>query len=221
MHTIEVINGSKEIKGAKVLNDIKLKLQGGRIYGFVGRNGSGKSMLFRMLAGLIYPTKGTIIIDGKELYKEINRVERVGVVIENTGLYQDLTGAENLIYLAKINDEIGKDEIRESMERVGLDFFDKRILKKYSLGMKQKIVIAQAIMEKPDFLFLDEPTNALDEQGIQLLRKIVMEEAARGAIVLVASHNKTDIELLCDTVYLMEEGKLSTLPKEDGQKNEE
>lgn len=209
MNKIELKNIEKRIKNNLVLDDISIVLESGKIYGFVGINGSGKSMLFRLIAGLIRPTKGSILINNKELYKEIKHIENVGIVLENKNLIMDLTGKENLQYLAKINRKINDDQIDYSIKRVGLDPSDKKIIKKYSLGMKQKIVIAQAIMEKPDYLLLDEPTNALDEKSVEMIRNIILEEKQRGAMVLIASHNREDIECLCDEVFTVEEGKVS------------
>lgn len=208
MNTIITENLYKKIKQDVVLNNINLTLESGNIYGFVGRNGSGKSMLFRALSGLIKPTSGKIIVNGKELHKDVTCVERVGLVIENAGLYTEFTGYKNLEFLAKINNLIGKNEIKDAITRVGLNPDDKRSIKKYSLGMKQRIVIAQAIMEKPKFLFLDEPTNALDENGIDLIRTIIKEESKRGALVLLASHNKEDIDFLCDIKFNLKNGNL-------------
>lgn len=209
MNTIELRGVSKVIKNNVVLDNINMKFENNKIYGLKGRNGSGKSMLLKMISGLIYPTEGSVIINGKELHKEIESPGNLGIVIENAGLYPDLTGFDNLKYLASIKGNTSNDDIRKAIERVGLDPHDKKIIKKYSLGMKQKIVIVQAIMEKPDFLLLDEPTNALDEKGIELLRQIVKEEFARGALVLIASHNEEDLKLLCDKVIVMSEGKIN------------
>lgn len=206
MNTIKVEHVSKILQKSKVLTDINLELKSSTIYGFVGKNGSGKSMLFRMLSGLIRPTSGKIYVNGKELYKEIEQIRRVGIVIENLGLYSDLTAFENLNYLAKINQEITTETIFQTLQRVGLNPADKKTIKKYSLGMKQKLIIAQAIMEKPDYLFFDEPTNALDNTSVQNFRKIVKEEKNRGALVLLSSHNQQDIELLCDQIFYMENG---------------
>lgn len=209
MHTITTYNVSKIVKGTTVLNKINMAVESGKIYGFVGKNGSGKTMLFRALSGLIKPTTGRILIDGKELHKEISIVSRLGLTIENTGLYPEFTGLKNLEFLAKVNRLVGTAEIKDAILRVGLDPNDKRPIKKYSLGMKQRIVIAQAIMEKPNFLLLDEPTNALDESGIALIRNIIKEESERGALVLIASHNKEDIDLVCDRKFTMTDGKLN------------
>lgn len=201
-------NISKIIDKKEILKNISINLESGYIYGFVGRNGSGKTMLFRALSGLMTITSGKIFLDDKELHKDMRVLDNIGIVIENAGLYPELTGFENLKLLAKLNNKIDDEQIKSTISRVGLDPNDKRTFKKYSLGMKQRIVIAQAIMEKPDILMLDEPTNALDEEGVELIRKIIKEEKERGAMVLIASHNKEDIEILADKVFLINDGIL-------------
>lgn len=208
MEQLIVENLGKRIKEKDILKDINLTLEYGKIYGLVGRNGSGKTMLIRALSGLIRPTSGRVLVKGKELYKDIPNIERLGIIIENAGLYPEFTGFQNLKFLAGVNQLIGDTEIKEAIERVGLEPNDRRTVKKYSLGMKQRILIAQAIMEKPEVLLLDEPTNALDESGIELIRGIIKEEAASGALVVVASHNKEDITLLCEEIYSMNNGEL-------------
>lgn len=214
MHHIEIINLTKEFKGTIVLEDINLSLYSGKIYGFVGKNGSGKTMLLRILGGLVKPTSGTVIVDGIEITNRNNNEHKIGLVIENASLYPNFTGHKNLMFLANINCYIGEQEVREAIRRVGLDPDDKRSIKKYSLGMKQRIAFAQAVMEKPDFLFLDEPTNALDEQGVELIRNVIIEESKRGALVLIASHNREDIETLCDEVYTINNGRAAHCGKE-------
>ena len=201
-------NISKKIGQNQILKNINLCMENGNVYGFVGRNGSGKTMLFRALSGLITISSGRILLDDKELHKDIRVLDDIGIVIENAGLYPELTGFENLKLLAKINGKIDNQQIKETIKRVGLNPEDKRTFKKYSLGMKQRIVIAQAIMEKPDILMLDEPTNALDEEGVELIRQIIKEEKERGAMVLIASHNREDIEILTDKVFIINGGVL-------------
>ncbi|GMQ57178.1 ATP-binding cassette domain-containing protein [Vallitalea sediminicola] len=201
-------NVNKAIKNRQILSNINLSLEGGIIYGFVGRNGSGKTMLFRALSGLIKIDSGEIICNNKVLNKDIDVIDNIGLVIENAGLYQEFTGFKNLKLLANINKKINDDDIKDAIRRVGLEPNDNRTIKKYSLGMKQRIVIAQAIMEKPDIIMLDEPTNALDENGVDEIRKIILEEKKRGAMILIASHNKEDINLLTDKVYYMKSGNL-------------
>ena len=208
MLNLIVNNVSKQLKRKTILSNIYLNLKSGNIYGFVGENGSGKTMLFRAISGLMDISKGEILLNEKVLHKDMKVLPNLGIMIENAGLYPELTGLDNLKLLAKLNRKIGETEIREAIKKVGLDADDKRTFRKYSLGMKQRIVFAQAIMEKPDILLLDEPTNALDEKGIHSIRQIIYEEKQRGALILIASHNKEDIEVLCDTVYEMEHGRL-------------
>ncbi|MBQ5735491.1 MAG: ABC transporter ATP-binding protein [Lachnospiraceae bacterium] len=208
MMRLDVSNVTKKIKGKIILDNINLELVSGRIYGFVGENGSGKTMLFRAISGLMRLTSGQVSVDGQVLHKDISVLPGLGIIIENAGLYPELTGFDNLRQLAKINKKIDDEQIKESIIRVGLDPDDKRTFRKYSLGMKQRIIIAQAIMEKPDILMLDEPTNALDENAVNIVRDIIDEERKRGALVLIASHNKEDIKLLCDEIYRVKDGKV-------------
>ena len=204
-------NICKKIKGKEILTDINLHLKSGTVYGVVGRNGSGKTMLFRALSGLMRIDKGEVLLDNKILHKDMTVLPNLGIVLENAGLYPEFTGFKNLQMLAKLNNKIGDEEIKKAITRVGLDPLDKRTYKKYSLGMKQRIVLAQAIMEHPDIIMLDEPTNGLDESGVNEIRKIIIEEKQRGALILLASHNKEDIQLLADEVYYMDSGHLSKL----------
>ena len=208
MHTIELENYNKTIKGEQVLNNINLKLQSGKIYGVVGENGSGKSMLFRAISGLINLDSGITKCDGKIVPGRLNQVIDIGLVLENINLYMDMTAVENLCYLAKIRGKITKQDVIRVLERVGLDSKSNKKIKTYSLGMRQKLIIAQAIMEKQDLILLDEPSNALDEKSVEVFHNIVKEEAKRGAIVVIASHNKSDISGICDQVYTMASGVL-------------
>lgn len=197
---------TKIIRDKTILSDVNLDLTGGAVYGFTGKNGSGKTMLFRAISGLMGITSGEILLDGRRLGKDFRVLPNMGVVIENAGLYPELTGLENLRLLAGLNRKIKETEIRESIERVGLDPDDRRTFRKYSLGMKQRIVLAQALMEKPDILLLDEPTNALDEDGVRDIRQIILEEKKRGSLILLASHSREDIELLTDQIFEVRNG---------------
>ncbi len=199
-------NVSKTIKNKTILSNINLTLYNEKIYGFVGKNGSGKTMLFRAISGLMKVSEGEIILNGKILHRDMKVLPNLGLLIENAGLYPELTGLANLKLLAKLNNKISEKEICNAIIKVGLDPNDKRSFKKYSLGMKQRILLAQAIMEKPDIILLDEPSNALDEDGVNDIRDIILEEKNRGALILIASHNKEDIELLADEVFTMNNG---------------
>lgn len=209
MKAVEIYNLSKVIKGKTILSNINLSLEQGIGYGLYGHNGSGKSMLLRAIAGLIHPTQGTVTVFGKTLGKDISFPESLGLIIESVGFWPYYTGFENLKTLASIKNQISDQEIKQSITRVGLDPADKRAYDKYSLGMKQRLGVAQAIMEKPNLILLDEPTNALDENGVELIRTVVRDEIARGATVLIASHNKEDLSLLCSKFYKMNDGVLT------------
>lgn len=196
---INVENISKTIKGNTVLKDISLKIETGKIYGFIGHNGSGKTMLFRAIIGLIPINIGKI--NKKEQLK-------IGAIIENPGFLLTYTGFQNLKLLASINGTISDEIINETMLRVGLDPTNKKKVKSYSLGMKQKLAIAQAIMESPDVLVLDEPTNGLDYESVLNVYSLLKEERKRGKTILIASHNKDDIKALSDEIYKLDNGKL-------------
>lgn len=201
----------KTIRNAPILQDVNLTLEGDTVYGFVGRNGSGKTMLFRALSGLMKLTQGTVSLDGQVLHRDFSVLPSLGIVLEHVGMYPNLTGVENLRYLAGLTRRAGEADIRTAIERVGLDPDDKRTYRKYSLGMKQRLAIAQAIMEKPDVLMLDEPTNGLDDDGVRKIRDLILEEKARGTIVLLASHNQEDIRILSDHLFRIEQGRLEKL----------
>ena len=206
MNELKVQGLCKTLKKTAVLNDINIELKGGTITGIVGENGSGKSMLFRLLSGLVKPTEGEVLYNGEPLQvAEPN----IGLVMDDVSMYPELTGRKNLELLAEIRHKIGKTQIDSALQRVGLNPEDKRAFRKYSLGMKHRLLLAQAIMEQPDFLFLDEPTNAVDADGVQLFHKIIRDEAKRGAVVMVSSHINSDIRELADQVYQMDHGKLN------------
>lgn len=208
MESILVTQATKSLKKRFVLDNVNLELEQGGIYGFFGPNGSGKTMLFRAICGLIYLDAGSVSVFGEKI--ENKRFPKdLGLVIESVGFWNEFTGIENLKFLASIKQKINDQEITQVLERVGLDPKDSRSYKKYSLGMKQRLAIAQAIMERPNLLVLDEPTNALDEDGIQAVHQIIREENQRGCTVLIASHNKADLDLLCQRKFKMTEGRLS------------
>lgn len=205
---IEIENLTKKFGDVTALEDVSLCIKSGKIYGIIGRNGSGKTVLFKLIAGYLKPTAGRVMVNGKEIGKDADFAENIGIIIENPGFLKGYTGFQNLAYLAGIRNVIGKEEIRESMERVGLDPDSGKKVGKYSLGMKQRLGIAQAIMEDPEILILDEPMNSLDNQGVEDVREILMGLRDEGKTILLASHNKEDIEVLCDEVYEMDRGRL-------------
>lgn len=206
---VEIKKLTKEIKGNLILSDINLKLERGKIYGFKGKNGSGKTMLFRAICGLIKATEGEITVDGKVMGKDISFPENLGVLIEYPGFLPNFTGFKNLKYLADINGKIGEEEIKEAIRKVGLDPEDKRKFKKYSLGMKQRLGIAQAIMENPDLVILDEPTNALDADGVNLINSIIKDLKKQNKLILLANHDKEEIEGISDEIYTIQLGKIT------------
>lgn len=199
---------TKKINNKIILDNISLTFYSGKIYGIWGRNGSGKTMLFRALSGLMGIDSGEILLDGKLLKKDFDVLPNLGITLEHAQLYPGMTGIENLRYLASINNKIDNDILAETIKRVGLNPNDKRTYNKYSLGMKQRLAIAQAIMESPDIIMLDEPTNGIDENGLVVIRNIILEEKKRGALILLASHNKDDISLLSDEVIELANGRV-------------
>lgn len=198
----------KGFKNEIVLEDVNLDLLGGHIYGVIGKNGTGKSVFFKMICGFMHPDAGTIIANGKILGKDVDFPPSLGAIIENPGFLPYESGMKNLEYLAGIKKIATRDIIKESIKRVGLDPKSKKWVGKYSLGMKQRLAIAQAIMENPDFIILDEPMNGLDEDGVMEIRKLLIELKSQGKLIIVASHNKEDISTLCDEVYEIKDKKI-------------
>ena len=202
---IEIEHVSKKIKDALVLDDVCMTLESGNIYGFQGVNGSGKTMLMRAVSGLMYPTSGTIKIDGKVLGRDMAFPQKIGLLIENPAFIDSYTGYDNLKMLASINKE--NVDIYKALELVGLKSDDKRKFRKYSLGMKQRLGIACAIMEDPQLLLLDEPFNALDKKGQETLADIILDMRDKGCLILLSSHDKDELENLSDVIYLVESGR--------------
>lgn len=210
---IEMKNITKIIKGVTVLENINLNFEEGKIYGLKGKNGCGKTMLMRIICGLVIPTSGNININGDILHNDISFPSSIGVLIENPAFIPNYTGFQNLKILSQIQHKISDKEIIQSLIDVGLDYKDKRTYRKYSLGMKQRLGVACAIMEKPDIIVLDEPINALDENGVILVREILKREKDRGAIIIVACHDKEELEILSDSIVNMECGRICGLSK--------
>lgn len=204
---MEEIN--KKIGVDDVLSEISLSMEKGKIYGLQGKNGCGKSMLMRVICGLVLPTTGRVIIDGEELGKELSFPESVGVFIEKPGFLDAYSGFQNLSMLASIKKRIGGREIKETLKRVGLEEVMHKKYKKYSLGMKQKLGIAAVIMEQPDIVILDEPANALDEKSESRLWQIVREEKERGALVIISCHTAEVLEEISDEIFKIDQGRIT------------
>lgn len=205
---IEVSDLYKKIKGVTVLENINIKFSKGRIYGLQGKNGSGKTMLMRAICGLILPTEGTININGEILHKDISFPKSLGALIENPAFLPNYTGFQNLKLLSCINGKVSDTEITSALKSVGLDSNDKRVYKKYSLGMKQRLGIACAIMGFPKIIVLDEPINALDESGVMQIRDVLLQVKSNGAIIILACHDRDELELLSDEIIKMECGRI-------------
>lgn len=206
---IEVKNLYKYINDKLILENINISLEDGKVYGFVGRNGSGKTMLFRAICGLITYQKGEIYIDGKK--KNNNEIpQSIGLLLENPSFLNGLSGFDNLKMLASIRNTIDDKRIDEVLYKVGLSDDENKKYEQYSLGMKQRLAIANVIMEDPKILIFDEPTNAIDEQGVIVLRDIIKEEKKKGKLILIASHEKPFIEELSDEIIFMKNGSIIT-----------
>lgn len=205
---VELKNVSKRLNDVTVLEDISLTLEAGTIYGLKGKNGCGKTMLMRMMAGVIYPTSGTVSIDGEIFHKDIATPRSIGVLIENPAFLPGYTGQRNLELLAGLTGKADRTQIAKTMNRVGLDPSDKRTYRKYSLGMKQRLGIACALMECPDLILLDEPINAIDEKGVPKIWEALQEEKQRGALIVLACHDTEELTSLADQIITIEEGKI-------------
>jgi ABC-2 type transport system ATP-binding protein len=205
---LKVEGVTKLIRGRTVLDDVSLALSGGAVYGLKGPNGSGKTMLMRAVCGLIRPTSGEIRIDGQLLGRDISFPPSVGILIENPAFIAKYTGLKNLQLIAMIRGVASDAGLRKTLVDVGLDPDDRRSYRKYSLGMKQRLGIAAAIMEEPDLIVLDEPTNALDEDGILLVRDLLQRQKRRGALVVISCHDLAELELLADEIFEMADGRL-------------
>ena len=199
----------KSFKSAEVLKNINLTLESGTVIGLKGKNGSGKTMLMRAISGLILPTSGKVYINDKELGRQISFPPSIGILIENPSFISNYTGFKNLKILASIQNRISDDEIRDAIRKVGLDPDDKRTFKKYSLGMKQRLGIAAAIMERPDIVILDELINALDEAGAGLIKGLLDELKANGSLIIIACHDTEELNYLSDEIYEIYDGEIT------------
>lgn len=209
MTQVKIENVTKRIRGNTVLESITMEMHSGKVYGLQGVNGSGKTMLMRIIVGLIRTTKGSVSIDGKELGKHVDFPESIGFLLENPAFLGRYSGLENLKLLAGIKNKISAEQIQEVLEIVGLDAQDKKKYRKYSLGMKQRLGIAAAIMEEPDIIILDEPTNALDEKGVALVKKLILQQKKRGALIIVSCHDIDILQEISDEIFKLEAGKVT------------
>jgi len=210
-YIIEIINYTKKYKDICVLDNLNLNLKKGKCYGFIGRNGSGKSMLFKAISGFVKSSSGMIKVRGKIIGKDIDFPDDTGILIESPGYLPQYTAFENLRFLAGINKRIGDKEIKETLESLQLSWISDKKVKAFSLGMKQKLGIAQAIMENQEILILDEPMNGLDKEGVNIVRDILLKEKEKGKTILLASHIQDDIDILCDNVFEVDGGKIKLI----------
>ena len=205
---IEVQNVVKRFRDQVVLKNVSISFEKGKIHGIVGRNGSGKTVLFKCICGLMHPEEGVILVNGKRVGRDVDMPEDIGAIIEAPGFLPNYSGYKNLRFLANIRRKIGKEEILNVLKTVGLDPESRKHVGKYSLGMRQRLGIAQAIMENPSILILDEPMNGLDKNGVEEIRKLLLSMKDERKIIVIASHNAEDIRVLCDEVHEMERGEL-------------
>lgn len=214
MNIISVKNLSKDFGQERVLHSVTRDFERGRIHGIVGNNGSGKTVLMKCICGFLIPTEGEVIVNGKRVGKDVDFPPGLGLIIETPGFLPNMTGVKNLEILASLNKKIGLEEIAAAIRRVGLDPLMKKPVGKYSLGMRQRLGIAQAIMEDPSLLILDEPLNGLDKHGVAEMRKLIKGLKDEGKTILLASHNQGDIDELCDTVCEMDAGVMTIIREE-------
>lgn len=207
-YVIEVKNVGLIIKKDVILDNINMSLERGKIYGIVGRNGSGKTMLMKSICGFVKPTSGEVYVEGKRIGKDVDFPQNVGIIIETPGFIPYYSGYRNLKILAGLRKRIGKEEVMETLRVVGLEGAENKLVRKYSLGMRQRLGLAQAMMEKPDIYILDEPMNGLDNEGVEEMRKILLGLKEEGKTILLVSHNSEDIKVLCDLIFCINHGVL-------------
>lgn len=210
---ISIEHVTKKIKNATVLKDICLEMKGGTVYGLQGKNGSGKTMLMRAISGLIRPTSGRIVINGEQLHKNISIPRSIGLLLENPSLLPEYDAFENLKLLAKMQGGVPEEEIRQLIRDVGLEDAGHKKVEKYSLGMKQRLGIAAAILGSPDIILLDEPINAIDGEGVEEIRSLILSLKNEKRIIIVACHDKEEMNLLADEIVHLRDGKI------EGQEN--
>lgn len=205
---INIENVTLEIKGKKILDNVSICFEDGKIHGLIGRNGSGKTVLIKCICGFMKPTSGTIRVNDKYIGKDVDFPSETGIIIENPRFINYYSGLKNLKFLASINNKIGEEQIRNVMKKVGLDPDNKIQVGKYSLGMRQRLGLAQAIMENPQLIILDEPMNGLDIEGVEDFREYLLDLKKQGKTIIIVSHLREDIIVLCDTVHEMSHGRI-------------
>lgn len=209
---VSMENVSKSFGSECVLRNVSCTFEAGKIHGIIGKNGSGKTILMKLICGLTLPTSGEVRVRGQRIGKDVDVPPDIGALIDAPGFLSYHSGRKNLRYLAQLNRKINDDGVRAAMERVGLDYTSKKLVGKYSLGMRQRLGIAQAIMENPEILLLDEPMNGMDKQGSENIRQLILELRAEGKTIFLASHIPQDIDILCDTVHEIDAGCLMVSP---------
>lgn len=212
---IQVKDLNVTIKGKSILSDVNITMEEGKIYGLIGNNGSGKTMLMKCICGFVKPISGEILVNGKIIGKDIDYIQDTGIIIENPGFIPYYSGIKNLMMLSEISGKADKEKIKETMRMCGLDPELKLPVKKYSLGMRQRLGIAQAIMEDQTALILDEPMNGLDKEGVSAMRQLFLTMKQEGKLIILASHNREDIDLLCDEVFEVEAGRIRKIVEHD------
>lgn len=208
---IEVLHVSKNFKNVQVLKDVSLRCESGKIYGLVGHNGSGKTVLFKTICGFLSCDQGSVSVNGKVMGRDKDMLTEAGIIIEEPGFLRSWSAYRNLEFLYTLRNKKNKSHLFSVLRQVGLDPGLRRPVGKYSLGMRQRFALAQAIMEDPKILILDEPMNGLDKNGVKEIRELLLEMKKQNKLILLASHNREDIQVLCDEVYEMEDGKLRKL----------
>lgn len=205
---IKVDNVTKIIKKVRVLDHVSLEFKSGEITGLKGINGSGKTMIMRIISGLIRPTEGKVFINGRELKKEMDFPESIGVLIDSPAFLDGYSAYDNLRYMASVKNKVSGEEIKDLLKKVELADAGKKKYKYFSLGMKQRLGIAAAIMEHPDIILIDEPTNALDSKGVEMVKCILQQEKERGALIVLTCHDYSVLKELSDSIYFIEEGRV-------------
>lgn len=205
---IKIVNYCKMIKKKVILDNINIEMESGKVYGLKGKNGSGKTMLMRAVCGLILPTSGYVSINDKIIGQDMSFPPSIGVLLENPSFIDGYTGYRNLKLIASINNRINDEQIKDTLTEIGLEWYDKRTYRKYSLGMKQRLGIAAAVMEKPDIVILDEPVNALDESGAEMVRNILAKLKSTGSVIIIACHDTEELRYLSDEIFTISDGNI-------------